>query len=65
MRYRVILEQNEEGFCVTVPGVPGCVSQGVTEEEALENIRDALTSYFEVVNELNANKIVREVEVAI
>ena len=64
MRYRVILEQNEEGFCVTVPGVPGCVSQGVTEEEALENIRDALTSYLEVVNELNANKIVREVEVA-
>ncbi len=63
MRYRVVLEQNEEGFSVSVPGLPGCLSQGATEEEALENIRDAITGYLEAVNELSANKIVREVEV--
>lgn len=65
MRYRVVLEQNEEGFCVSVPQLPGCVSQGATEEEALDNIRDAIAGYLEVVNELNANKIIREVEVAV
>ena len=51
MRYRVILEQNEEGFCVTVPGLPGCVSQGTTREAAVANIREAIDGYIEVLKE--------------
>jgi predicted RNase H-like HicB family nuclease len=64
MHYKVVVEVSEEGFAVSVPGLPGCHSQGVTEREALENISDAIREYLEVVNELTAGKQVREVEVA-
>jgi predicted RNase H-like HicB family nuclease len=63
MRYKVVLEPSEEGFAVSVPGLPGCHSQGKDEEEALENIRDALREYLEVVAELGRERIVREVEI--
>lgn len=49
MKYRVALEQSEEGFCVWVPGLPGCVSQGRTEEEALENTERRVFTRFEVM----------------
>jgi predicted RNase H-like HicB family nuclease len=65
MRYKVILEPSEEGFAVSVPGLPGCHSQGVDEQDALANIRDALRDYLEVVNELSREQIVREVEVEV
>jgi predicted RNase H-like HicB family nuclease len=45
MRYRVVLHPSEEGFAVSCPGLPGCWSQGTTEEEALANIRDAIQDY--------------------
>jgi predicted RNase H-like HicB family nuclease len=45
MRYRVVLHPSEEGFAVACPGLPGCWSQGATEEEALANIRDAIGDY--------------------
>ena len=41
MKYRAALGPSEEGICVRVPGLPGCVSQGDTEEEALANIAEA------------------------
>lgn len=65
--YPVALHHSEEGYCVWVPGLPGCVSQGDTEEEALENIADALRDYLEVMFENMAESGVqpREVEVAI
>lgn len=63
MKYKVILEESDEGFAVSVPGLPGCHSQGATEQEALENIADAIREYLEVVAELNRNKGTREVEV--
>lgn len=63
MRYKVILEQSEEGFSASVPGLPGCHSQGQTEQEALENITDAISEYLEVVAELSRGKVTREVEV--
>jgi predicted RNase H-like HicB family nuclease len=65
MRYKVVLEQSEEGFAVSVPGLPGCHSQGATEPEALESIADAIQEYLEVVAELNRDKMVREVEVEV
>ena len=63
MRYRVILEKSEEGFSVSVPGLPGCHSQGATEQEALQNITEAIAEYLEVVAELSRDKLTREVEV--
>jgi predicted RNase H-like HicB family nuclease len=52
MKYNVVLEESEEGFAVSVPGLPGCHSQGATEAEALENIADAIREYLEVAEEL-------------
>ena len=52
MKYTVFLEESEEGFAVSVPGLPGCHSQGATEAKALTNIRDAIREYLEVVREL-------------
>ena len=47
MRYRVKLEKTDEGYAVWCPGLPGCWSQGATEEEALENIKDAIRLHVE------------------
>jgi predicted RNase H-like HicB family nuclease len=65
MRYKVVLHQSEEGFSVSVPGLPGCWSQGQTETEALDNVRDAIKEYLSVVSELTAGADVREVEVTV
>jgi predicted RNase H-like HicB family nuclease len=65
MRYKVLLEESDEGLAVSVPGLPGCHSQGTTEQEALENIAIAIQEYLEVVAELNRDKVVREVEVEV
>ena len=53
MRYKVALKYSEEGFSVSVPGLPGCWSQGDTEPEALANIREAIREYLEAAAELN------------
>ena len=63
MKYRVVLELSEEGVAASVLGLPGCHSQGKTEQEALQNISDGIYEYVEVVKELTRNKIVREIEV--
>ena len=49
--YRVVLRKSEEGYSVSCPGLPGCWSQGATEEEALENIRAAIREYVEAAVE--------------
>ena len=49
MTYRVVLLPSEEGFAVSCPGLPGCWSQGANEQEALENIQDAIREYLEAV----------------
>ncbi len=64
MKYRVNLKKTDEGFSVWVPGLPGCWSQGKSEENALENVKDAIVSYLEVVEDLSADKEIRYVEVA-
>lgn len=61
MEYRVVLDETEEGFSVSVPGLPGCHSQGATEKEALENISSAIHEYLEVVDDLTNGKQVRQV----
>lgn len=61
--YRVVLHQSEEGFSVSCPGLPGCWSQGATEEEALDNIRAAIRDYIEAAEELARDGESRTVEV--
>ena len=65
MKYRVKLEKTEEGYAVWCPGLPGCWSQGATEDEALENIKDAIETYLLTVEALFKDKITRFVEVAV
>jgi predicted RNase H-like HicB family nuclease len=65
MKYRVVLHHSQEGFCVSVPGLPGCWSEGDTEEEALENIRDAIQEYLAAIEDGIPREDLREVEVAV
>lgn len=65
MKYKIALRRSEEGFSVSVPGLPGCWSQGATEEEALENIKDAIREYLSAVEDRLRDAQVREVEVAV
>ena len=63
MKYKIALQQTDEGFSVSVPGLPGCWSQGATEEEALANIEEAIREYLDARDELLQGSIIREVEV--
>jgi predicted RNase H-like HicB family nuclease len=65
MKYRVLLRESEEGFSASCPGLPGCWSQGRTEEEALANIRDAIREYLEVRDASMRDGETREVEVLV
>lgn len=63
MRYKVVLHKSEEGVSVSVPGLPGCWSEGATEDEALRNIREAIHEYLAVRDALVEGNEVREIEV--
>jgi predicted RNase H-like HicB family nuclease len=65
VKYRVKLEKTDEGYAVSCPGLPGCWSQGATEEEALENIKDAIETYLATVEDLTKDETVRLVEVPV
>ena len=65
MNYKVRLHKSEEGYSISCPGLPGCWSQGETEEEALENIQDAIREYLAAVDELVQGEDVREIEVTV
>jgi len=64
MKYRVVLKRTDEGYSVSCPGLPGCWSQGVTEADAIGNIRDAIAEYRAAVTATLDGEDVREVEVA-
>ena len=52
MKLKVVLEPSEEGgFTVHVPSLPGCISEGDSREEALQNIKEAIELYFEPVED--------------
>ena len=65
MKYKVVMERSDEGYSVSVPGLPGCWSQGVTEAEAIENIKDAILDYLAARDALLAGAQVREIEVPV
>jgi predicted RNase H-like HicB family nuclease len=65
MKYRVALRKTDEGYSVSCPGLPGCWSQGATEEEALENIRSAIEEYLAARDEILMDEDVRQVDVTV
>jgi predicted RNase H-like HicB family nuclease len=65
MKYRVALRPTEEGFSVSCPGLPGCWSQGATEQEAIDNIRSAIQEYLAAREELFGEPGVRQIEVSV
>jgi len=65
MKYRVALRKTDEGYSVSCPSLPGCWSQGATEEEALANIRFAIQEYLTAREELFNETGVRAVEVTL
>ena len=63
MKYKIALQRSPEGYSVSVPGLPGCWSQGASEAEALTNVREAIREYLAVRDQLLEKADVREVEV--
>jgi len=65
VKYKIALRTTDEGVSVSVPGLPGCWSQGRDEEEALENIKEAIREYLSVVEDQLEGAQIREIEVAV
>ena len=63
MRYKIRLQKTDEGYSVSCPGLPGCWSQGASEDEAIENIQDAIQEYLAAVNDSLRGDDVREVDI--
>jgi predicted RNase H-like HicB family nuclease len=50
MKFKIVLEPSEDGgYTVSVPALPGCISDGDSREETIENIREAITLYLEPI----------------
>ncbi len=65
MKYKIALHRTEEGISVSVPSLPGCWSEGDTEEEAVANIEDAIREYLAALEDRFHDAEVREVEVQV
>ena len=65
MKYKIALRHSEEGYSVSCPGLPGCWSQGETEEEAIANIQEAIREYLAARDESLKDADVREIEVLV
>ena len=63
MKYNVALHRTEEGISVSVPALPGCWSEGDNEEEAIENIRDAIREHLAALEDRFSDADVRVVDV--
>ncbi len=65
MRFKIVLEPSDEGgFTVYVPSLPGCISEGDSVDEALDNIREAVELYLESVEDdwiFEENALVQEI----
>ncbi len=65
MKYKIAIHRTEEGISVSVPSLPGCWSEGDTEEEALANIKDAIRDYLAALDDRVRDAEIREVEVQV
>ncbi|MCA9869820.1 MAG: type II toxin-antitoxin system HicB family antitoxin [Caldilineae bacterium] len=67
MKLRIVLEPSEDtGYTAIVPSLPGCISEGDTVDEALQNIREAIELYLEPIDDdwlPEENSLVRELVV--
>ena len=65
MRFKVVLEPSEDGgYTVYAPSLPGCISEGDTEDEALKNIQEAIELYLEPVEDdwvLDEQAVIKEI----
>lgn len=64
MRYTVVFHRSDEGISVSVPALPGCWSEGDTEEEALANIQDAISEYLAAIAEASRGQETYEIDIA-
>ena len=65
MKYMVVIKESAEGYSISCPALPGCWSQGKTEEEAITNIGEAIQDYLAAVSEKYLEENCREIEVAL
>jgi predicted RNase H-like HicB family nuclease len=65
MKYKIAIHRSDEGISVSVPALPGCWSEGDTEEEALANIQDAIREHLAALEDRFKNEETREVEVQV
>jgi predicted RNase H-like HicB family nuclease len=65
MQYKIAIHRSEEGISISVPALPGCWSEGDTEEEAIANIQDAIREYLAALDDRFQDAEVREVEVQV
>ena len=65
MKYRIALRQTEEGYSVSCPALPGCWSQGATEQEAVDNIRSAIQEYLAARDEVFRDGEIRQLEITV
>ncbi len=65
MKYTVVLQRSDEGYTITCPSLPGCISEGDTEQEALDNIQDAIQGYLSVLREQTGRTVDHEVDVTV
>ncbi|MDI3466416.1 MAG: hypothetical protein OJF50_005237 [Nitrospira sp.] len=66
MKLHVVVEQDEAGYFVAeVPALPGCLSQGKTRDEAIDNVKDAIEGWLEVMEAKQKVDVERMVEVVV
>jgi len=68
VKYTVVIKQTDEGFSAWVPGLPGCWSEGNTEQEAVDNVAEAIGDYLSVAAELASQETgthSREIEIKV
>ncbi len=65
MKYKIAIHRHEEGISISVPALPGCWSEGDTEEEALVNIQSAIQEYLAALDDRFQNAEIREVKVQV
>ena len=70
VKFKIVMEKDEDGnFVVTVPALPGCITQGKDEKEALKNAKEAIELHISALAKdgipINENRIVKEIAVKI
>jgi predicted RNase H-like HicB family nuclease len=65
MKYKIAIHRTEEGISISVPALPGCWSEGDTEEEAVANIQDAIREYLAALEDRFEGAEAREIEVPV